>query len=420
MKKVPVIAVVGGGAAGLAAAIEATRCLRQIAAPGRVVLIEKMDRVGKKILATGNGRCNLTNRSATMEDYFGDQSFLRTAMEAYPPEENISFFESMGLLCKTEEEGRVYPRSGVANSVLDVLRYETTRLGVEYLCNREIDKIKPVENGFILSSNDGALFCSQVILATGGKAAPKLGSTGAGYKLLKELGYFFTPMAPALVQLVSDSPYPKQVKGIRFTGTGKLLLENRVMAQENGEFLFTDYGLSGVAAMQLSRYYARIGKNCNNSVSLQLDFMNDYSFQEVCSLLEQRVRQLRCNNYNDFLLGLFHRKICETILKAAGFMPGSCKGKILHESEIKRVAHWIKDFRLSITGTKGFDNAQVTSGGVDTRQFSGQTMVSKRHPGLYAAGEILDVDGPCGGYNLQWAWSSGRLAGKSAAQAVME
>lgn len=413
MESYPVI-VVGGGAAGLVAAIAAGRVLRE-EGQGWVLLLEKMDRVGKKLLATGNGRCNLTNLWAIHQDYFGDPDLIGTVLDSHPPDRVLDFFASLGLLWREEEEGRVYPLSGTASSVVDVLRLELTRLPIVCLCSQTVTGVKQQGKGFLLSTADETFFGSRIIITTGGKASPTLGSDGSGLDMLSKLGFRTIPLAPSLVQLKSDSPYPKQVKGIRFTGNGKLKQGEKILAQERGEFLFTENGVSGIAALQLSRHYAKCDRNRQNDFFLLLDFLPEYAFEGVLQLLRQQVERLGDNPCAELFLGMFHRKIGETLLKEAGVSPADCKEKLLNSALQKRLCALIKGFPLRITGTRGFQSAQVTSGGLRGEDFFPHTLESKGHKGLYAAGEILDVDGPCGGYNLQWAWSSGLLAGKSAA-----
>lgn len=396
------IIIIGGGAAGLAAAIESSRY------GARVSVIEKLPRVGKKILATGNGRCNLMNKNAVPETYYGDINFARFALKKYNVYENEKFFKSLGLLCMTEEEGRMYPLSGQANSVLDVLRLEALHLGVEFICDTQVTSIKKMKNG-LFSVND-EFTAPAVIVCAGGKSAPSQGSDGSGYALLEKFGHKITPLRPALVQLSAESPLFKSLKGVRTPCRLTMVNDRGLCEKTEGELQFTEYGLSGIAAMQLARFYE---KGLHSKI--YADIIPSLSENELYTYLKDCRDKNKTLEAENFLTGIFQKRLGQAVLKESGISPLSINIGEIPDRKLREISHLCKKWEFTLTGTRGFQNAQVTAGGADTKTFNPETMESKLVSGLYAAGEILNVDGTCGGYNLQWAWASGRLAGKSAA-----
>ncbi len=412
------IVVIGGGAAGLAAAVTAGRLLA--GHPLKILILERMDRVGKKILATGNGRCNLANTKLKLEKYHGDVDFAAQVFEKMNVESNLSFFSSLGLMMVPDEEGRVYPFSGQASSVLDVLRFEIERLGIEIHCPCEAVSIEKTNDGFKIRTTTGPVYAGRVILAAGGLAAPELGSNGNGFELLQKLSHTVTAPFPALVQLKTHSEYPRQLKGIRFQGELTLKIAGEMKARERGEIMFTEYGLSGIPTMQISRvaskYFHDGGKG---EVSISIDFMSGYDKSDIYRVLMERMKRNPETPLENFFVGIFNKRVGQVICKSAGLLPLSRKAGTLTPSEIELFVNVIKAFPLTVVGTKGFSAAQVTAGGGNTSEFSPETMESQIIPGIYAAGEMLNIDGDCGGYNLMWAWSSGRLAGESAAKSLL-
>lgn len=391
------ILVIGGGASGLAAAIEAKR------QGADVTVVEKLERVGKKILATGNGRCNLLNLHASPDD-FNAPDFVRTVFERYDVQSNMDFFRSMGLLTVTDSAGRVYPRSMTASSVLDVLRLECGRLGVRFVCATPVSELRKKGNLYSV----GDLRARAVIVACGGKAAPAQGSDGSGYALLQAFGHRITPLRPALVQIRTETDFVKALKGLRTTAALTLREKNGESHRADGELLFTDYGLSGIAAMELSRF-AREG------TAVHIDFVPELPHSELCDYLHSCRMRDGERPLEQFLAGLLHSRIGQALLKSALDVRLSAPCKTLSDKDLRMLAAAIKQKTVAVLGTKGFPDAQVTAGGATLSEFT-DTLESRRSPGLFAAGEILDVDGRCGGYNLTFAWSSGRLAGASAAR----
>ena len=393
------IAIIGGGASGLCCAVEAA------AGGARVTVYESKDRVGKKILATGNGRCNMLNAFASAEDY-SSPSFVRGVLEQYPAETVRLFFENLGLYTRDDEEGRAYPLSNQAASVLDVLRLECERLGVKILCSCEITSIKKQGRGYVLS--DGKSY-DKVVLCCGSKASAK---NFGGYELLKELGHTVTKLMPALTKLtVKDSTYTRQLKGIRHKATLSLYINSEKAYQESGELLFADYGLSGIAVMQLSSIIARKMRKGKTSNVICCDFVPDMSFRELCDNIRKITlnrKELKCEN---LLTGFMPKKLGEVVVKSVGVPLTKNYGE-LSDREIKSIASAAKKFIFEIAGLRPFEDAQVVSGGADLREFDNRTLESLKNKNLYVCGELLDVDGPCGGYNLLWAFASGIAVGR--------
>ena len=400
------IAVIGGGASGLCCAVSALAKAERLGAKAEVVIYEAKDRVGKKILATGNGRCNMLNAYATAEDYSAPY-FVRGVLERYSSDYTRRFFENMGLYTRQDEEGRVYPLSNQATSVLDVLRLECERLGVKIICDGEITSIKKQGRVFLLS--DGKTY-DKVVLACGGKASAK---NFGGYELLKSLGITVTKLQPALTKLtVKDNTYTKQLKGIRHKVGMSLYLDGKKTAEENGELLFADYGLSGIAVMQLSTLVARHMKKSKTTPTVRCDFVAEMTFGELKDKLQKLTNHNKNIKAENLLTGFMPKKLGEVVCKSVGVPPTKTAGE-LTENDIKNIASACKNFAFEISGLRPFDDAQVTSGGADLKEFDSYTLEAKKINGLYCCGELLDIDGPCGGYNLLWAFASGLAVGES-------
>ncbi len=391
-----IIGIIGGGASGMAAALAASE------QPGvRVVLLERQARVGKKLLATGNGRCNLTNIHE--KPYHGqDPAFSRFALSLYPPEETLSWFRRLGLYTVIEPSGRGYPYSDQANSVVDILRLNLNKPNIQVRTGFEIEKIRRDKGGFVLCSRDESIVCDRVIVACGGLAGTKLGGTMSGYKLLGKLGHKSTKLRPNLVQLKSAWKGLPGLKGVRAECRAEIYCDDKLFAQSRGEIQFTEHGLSGPVMFEISRDVCSTPGNW----ICKLDFLPDWTETEMKDALSPRTAL----PVQELLTGLLHNRLGRVLTQAAGIsMNGECSA--LTDRQIEAVCQAVKGFEISLTEPMGMDSAQVTAGGVLTEQFDPETMESRIVPGLYACGEVLDIDGDCGGYNLQWAWSSGRLAG---------
>ncbi len=397
------ICVIGGGASGMAAALAAAENPNN-----QVVLLERQARLGRKLQATGNGRCNLSNLYAGNGGYHGvDPDFARPALDMFPPEKTISWFRSLGLFTVTEVSGKVYPYSDQANSVVDVLRFALEKENISVETDFEVKSVRKTDGGFSVSDGQRTVDCEKLIIACGGIAGSKLGGTMSGYKLLAKFGHRSTKLRPALVQLKSSWGGVAALKGVRANCRVMIFNNDMLQGQSAGEIQFTDYGVSGPVIFEVSRDV------CSTSGDWKcvLDLLPDCSAQELEE--ELRRRRERKIPVSDLLTGVLHNRLGRVLVKAAG-VRGTDSAESLTDQEILDVCHAVKHFEIPLTEPMGMDSAQVTAGGVLTEQFDPNTMESALVPGLYACGEVLDIDGDCGGYNLQWAWSSGRLAGLSA------
>ena len=394
------VIIIGGGASGMMAALTAAEHGHS------VLLLERQSRVGRKLLATGNGRCNLTNHDASPARYHGaDGGFCAHTLSAFDVGSTLQYFASLGLLTVSEDSGRVYPASNMAGSVLDVLRYALERPGIEVLTGQTVTAVKRTPSGFTVNTETDTFTARHLILAAGGAAGSKVGGVMDGYRLAAMLGHRRTALYPSLVQLKTDPAYPRALKGIK-AQCGIALCRGKVpVAQGRGEVLFTEYGVSGPAIFDLSRAAATGGEG----LVCVLDFFPDWEVCEVLDWLRQRRQSMAAHEASALLIGSCHTRLGQMICKSAGFTNQSAGA--LTDGDLSRIARQATHFALPVTGTCGFDQAQVTAGGLRTDEFDPQTLQSRLVSGFYACGEVLDVDGDCGGYNLQWAWSSGRLAG---------
>ncbi len=401
MKKYDLI-IAGGCSAGLAAAINAKRLYPDIS----VAVLEKLPRIGKKLLATGNGKCNLTNEFAADHDYV-NKSFTQTAFEKYSPQRVVEFFESLGLLCYADSCGRVYPESNTASSVVDALRFELERLRINVYCETAVEQISKKQDGFLINNS---FTCKKLIITTGGKSSPPQGSDGSGFALAKQLGHSVTRLYPALVPLCASPEITKSMKGARVRNVMLTLKGDKKIAQTEGEILFTDYGLSGIAAMELAAHAQKHIDNVKRNPFTLADFMPSMSHDELFDYMQNLKNIKGFCSIDNLLTGFLPKSVGTAICKAAKLYKSDLLIGELKEKDLRQIAEKIKKFPLEVSGTRGFANAQVTSGGIKTDEIDSKTMQSKICPDLYFAGEIIDVDGGCGGFNLQWAWASGMLA----------
>ncbi len=375
------IAIIGGGASALAAAITASEC------GSEVTIYEKNDRVGRKILSTGNGRCNLSNKDTSVSHFRGNSKFIESVLNSANVEE---FIENCGIITR-EEYGRIYPHSNHAASVLDCLRFRALDLGVNIINNCTITSAVKKLGKFTIKNVNGITYTAdKLIIAAGGKASPALGSDGAGIKLFSSFGHKSTPLFPALVQLKCKKEQMKGLKGIRAYANAKLICDGKLIKEEYGEIQFADYGLSGIPIFNLSPYAVRL----SGKIFVELDLLPQY--KNVMPILRTRKGP-------HILTGIFHKQLSMSVEERAG------------GTSLEKLASVIKGMKFEVTGTMPWDSAQVTAGGIVTDEFT-ENLESKIVPGLFGAGEVLDVDGDCGGYNLHWAWASGIVAGRSSAQ----
>ena len=397
------VGIIGGGASGMAAALAAAQYPNT-----QVILLERQSRVGRKLGATGNGRCNLTNLHAGETSYHGENpAFAGPALERYPVEETLRWFRALGLFTVAEDSGRVYPYSDQANSVVDVLRFALEKPNIRQELGFEVEKVKKTSEGFQISGNGQTIDVDRLIIACGGLAGTKLGGSMSGYKLLRSFGHHCTRLRPTLVQLKTSWAGVAGLKGVRANCHAAIYHDGALHRESTGEIQFTEVGLSGPVMFEISR------DACQGSGEwiCSLDFLPQW--EEEALLLELLRRQETALPASELLTGILHNRLGRVLTQAAGISPNR---QILELSKVQlqEAAAQVKSFEVSLTEPLGMDAAQVTAGGICTSEFDENTMESRLVPGLYACGEVLDIDGDCGGYNLQWAWSSGRLAGACA------
>lgn len=407
------IAVVGGGAAGMAAAIQAAR------AGARVTIYERNDRVGKKILSTGNGKCNFSNEQMSAGCYYGSGTALVDRLyEKFGTAEVKTFFMELGMRIK-DRNGYLYPASEQASTVLDVLRYELERLEVRVHTGLQVTNLERTKSGLIVGTADRQKRdYDAVILACGGKAAPKTGSDGTGLVLAEQLGHRIVPTVPALTALRCEEDFLRRVTGVRCDAKLTLLVAGENVCAERGELQWTDYGISGIPVFQFSReaaYALRDGKDVRVMIDLMPDYAGEENTQKYASFWSERWKQQGSQTMEQFVTGIVNKKIGLLLLHLAGIKESE-KAQEISVSRRERLAAFFRSLIVNVKGTNSFEQAQVCAGGIDCREVTDR-LESVIVPGLFFAGEILDIDGICGGYNLQWAWSSGMTAGLAASGA---
>lgn len=402
------VIVVGAGPSGMMAAIAAAR------KGASVTILERMDKPGKKLLITGNGRCNLTNITPLAGDTFRGASpeFVHQILLQFSVGDTLRFFGELGLLTR-ERDGYIYPYTDQAGSVLEILLQEIRRLGIKLKTRELVTDIRQSDGRLLAVTETWSYPCDRIILCAGGKAAPQTGSDGSGYMLAGKCGHHVTPVYPALTALKTGGNLAPMLAGTRNYSALTLEIEGEKERKESGELQWTEYGVSGIVIFQLSRYAAAALAQ-QKYVRLHIDLMPEYSSEEILALLRKKDALSDGLSAADLLTGLLKKKTMDAFLKLLGKKPFA-KGR---ERFYEDIIALIKDLTLNITGTKSFDMAQVCAGGVPEDEVNPVTLESRKLPGLYFAGELLDVDAVCGGYNLQWAWSSGYTAGTHAAQSL--
>ena len=398
------IAVIGGGASGMMAAITARKSGKE------VIILERKDRILKKVLITGNGRCNITNVNADISNYFGKNiSSVGNILNSFNPQDTMDFFNGLGIVCNEENRGKVYPLSGQASSVVDALRFEAERLGIKIETKFYVRKIE--KDGFkfkIYSEDRKKIEAGRVILAAGGQSYPELGSNGSGFELAKELGHSVTRLSPSIVQLKTEKNQVKGLQGIKTDVAVTAYGDNKKICTYDGELLFTDYGISGNVVFNIS-FVMPLHKN----VEFEIDFMKKFDYNELYEMLKERKKTMSHLTMENYFNGMINKKLGQFLSKISGIEKLSKPVKDLNDSEIRKLCTVLKKYRIKILDTTGFKNAQVTAGGVSLDEVNSETLESKIVKGLYFSGEVLDVYGECGGFNLQWAWASGYIAGKN-------
>ena len=394
--------IIGAGAAGLCAAILSARADQQ------VTLLEQNSKIGKKILVSGNGKCNIDNRYINTNRFHSQNlSFIEDVLTDHHFEAVEKFFTSIGLELVEGKEGKMFPMSLQASSVVELLEYEAKRAGVQILCDSADTSIAKDANTFTLETAQGTKTCEKLLLASGSPAAPHLGGSNSGYTFATKMGHTLIPRHPSLVQLCSEEEWVKACAGVKVAGLAQLYANGEYITEKKGDLLFTNYGISGLAILDLSREVSTRLANFDYC-ELNLDLMPELSKEKLTNLLLSHIGEGSEKPLNLWLQGVIHKKLIPTIIKQS-----KCKAREegnLNRKEINKLVHAIKNLKLSINDTKGFQGAEVATGGIDTTEINPQTMESKLVPNLFFAGEILDVDGDRGGFNFHFAWVTGMRA----------
>lgn len=392
------VIVIGGGASGLVAAIEAGKQFDNVA------LLEKENRTGKKILATGNGKCNLTNKNASVKDYSGSLCYgAKRLFSEYSPRYIVEYFENMGLVTYADEFGRVYPKCNQSSAVLDTLRNNLRLNDIDEFTDKKVTDII-VEENFRIVTNDGEFFSKRIIIACGGKSSPNLGSDGSMFRVIEKLGHSFTEIAPALCPINVKSDIIKSLKGVRAKGKVSVLSKGKVVKSDFGEIQFTENSISGICAFNLS------GLNYD---TVRVSLLPDMSNNEIINMLKNRREILKDLTVDNFLLSIFNSKLSVALLKKSNINSFNRRCADISNKEIEDLAHNINNLDFKATGKNDYGRSQVTKGGIPANEINIETMESLYIPNLYFCGEVLDIDGICGGYNLQFAFASGIKAGQT-------
>ena len=410
------ILIIGGGASGIASAITAKMTNPAL----EIAIVEKLPRVGKKILATGNGRCNILNTDRSLERFHGENiKFAMSALSRMNTEKMLDFFANLGILTREEEGGKIYPSGGQASSVLDLLRLRLEKLGIPEITEFEVAEIKSDKGKFTVKSKSGqSLLAKLVIVCAGGAAGPQFGTDGSAYKLLEKLGHSKTKVYPALTRLKSTTPWARSLGGVKFDGKATLKADGKIIRAEEGEILFTDYGLSGPPILQLSGEAINMLER-GKITSVFLDLMPQKSEDELKNIIKMKININPDMPLEHFFAGMMNKQIGKILIKSSELGKLTDRAESLTDKKISAATNTIKAWEFKISGHTGWRDAQTTAGGIKTSGIYPSTMESRIVPGLFIAGEIVDIYGDCGGFNLMWAWASGYLAGISAAERLL-
>jgi len=403
------IAVIGGGASGLIAALFAAR------AGANVTIYEHNSGVGKKILASGNGRCNIINTTATYEDYAGnDPHFVTYALKQMSFHYFEKFCHSIGLVLDIKDDGRCYPLSNEAKSVLIALKSAVSDSGAKILTDSKVTMVTKDDTQFTVQTAQGKQRYNKVLIATGSEAAPQLGASADGYTFAKQFGHEILPTYPSLVQLHLNSKNHHKMAGVKTTAEVTLIIDGKSKGKVQGDILFAAYGISGLAILDISQK-ASYALLCKQRVSIALNLLPRYDRASLVNVIEKLFASVPKHDVHTALCGLIPAKIATYLLEDAGIALSTIVSA-LNPKEIKKLSHLIGEWKFDVTDTHGFKHAEVSGGGVSTDQVNNKTMESKLVEGLYFAGEVLDIVGKRGGYNFNFAWASGMIAGKEMAK----
>lgn len=400
------VIIIGAGASGLmAAAVAASK-------GARVALLEHKDDIGKKILATGNGRCNFTNTDMSVNKFHGSKALIKNGLSQFNYSDTIRFFKELGIPAY-DNAGYIYPNSRQAASVVAAFRMELMRLHVDVKTGINITDIKPADDrtGYCIQTDKGSFKSKRLIIACGLTASPKLGSDGSLFRQIEALGHHIQKPLPALCGFSCDGLNFKKITGVRCDATVASVIDGQMTEQNTGELQLADYGISGIPVFQISSLMSR-ALDKGQRVKVIIDFLPAFSDDELNGYIKDRSITTTDNrSLNEMLNGLLNNKLLLELIHKSGVSPDK-KGRLLTDDDCKSLTRSIKHTAVSVKKPRGLEFAQVCAGGIYTKEIDVRTLESKIHPGLYFCGELLDVDGICGGYNLQWAWTSGYIAGE--------
>lgn len=400
------VIIIGAGASGLmAAAVAASK-------GARVALLEHKDDIGKKILATGNGRCNFTNTDMSVNKFHGSKALIKNGLSQFDYADTIRFFKELGIPAY-DNAGYIYPNSRQAASVVAAFRMELMRLHVDVKTGINITDIKPADDrtGYCIQTDKGSFKSKRLIIACGLTASPKLGSDGSLFRQMEALGHHIQKPLPALCGFSCDGLNFKKITGVRCDATVASVIDGQMTEQNTGELQLADYGISGIPVFQISSLMSR-ALDKGQMVEVIIDFLPAFSDDELNGYIKDRIITTTDNrSLNEMLNGLLNNKLLLELIHKSGVSPDK-KGRLLTDDDCKSLTRSIKHTAVSVKKPRGAEFAQVCTGGIYTKEIDVRTLESKIHPGLYFCGELLDVDGICGGYNLQWAWTSGYIAGE--------
>ena len=406
------VIVIGAGPAGMLASIIA-------AGKGKsVILLDRKDNIGKKLLATGNGKCNFTNTDMNPDKFNGSKELVESIIPEFDYKSVIAFMEKLGIFVQ-DKNGYIYPNSGQASSVLLALRMELNRLKVDIRTGWQVTDIRPLDDTYQIKIHDNktdkntSLSAGRIIIATGLKASPNLGSDGSMFKVIEKLGHHFTAINPALCGFYCSGLNFKKISGVRCQAHIKALVDGKVTAEDKGELQLADYGISGIPVFQVS-HQAAIALEQGRKVSFCIDFMPEMEADRLYEIIQRMCSQVKDKrSINELLCGMLNQKLTLELIHSCGLSPDK-KALEMADEDIKALVEQIKNTHIKGQKARGFEFAQVCSGGIESSEVDLHTLESKLYKNIFFAGEILDVDGICGGYNLQWAWSSGYIAGQGA------